>query len=428
MGSKFENLKFTLYKKIAILIKISLIFKDNMKFKIILGIIVLAISSFVGWNLYGYFFSNSLPKFTIKGIKDNSYYCGSNFCTINGQDEYKVSSITVLLDDKVLVPEHKINKKEFEYSFDIPFNTLTDGEHNLTIKVENGTYNKKQVAKNLKFNVDNIPLQADFFQDKEDVKVSQGRTLHIKLKVNKPIEKAIAKVGNIEYNCFPESEGSLIYECYIPIDCEENPNEYLLNISLEDRVGNSLNLKKNYQVLNYPFKRQKINIKNDKIKEENKLGKPEKELEEELQKLALNSPKKKLWQGDFVAPTEILQITTEFGVTRITPERGLRQHKALDIYNTPKAPIWAAQDGIIALKDRFAHSGKTIAIDHGYGLLTLYYHLDDYADVEVGEKIKKGHKVGTLGKTGYATGYHLHWEMRLNNIAIDPMQWVKSNF
>ena len=53
---------------------------------------------------------------------------------------------------------------------------------------------------------------------------------------------------------------------------------------------------------------------------------------------------------------------------------------------------------------------------------------EDFADIEVGQKVAKGNPVGTMGKTGYAQGYHLHWEMRLNNIAIDPMQWTKANF
>ena len=113
---------------------------------------------------------------------------------------------------------------------------------------------------------------------------------------------------------------------------------------------------------------------------------------------------------------------------RATQERGLRQHKALDVYTTPKSVVWATQDGVVALKGRYAHSGNTVVIDHGYGLLSLFFHLDTFAPIEVGEKIKKGNPMGTLGKTGYATGWHLHWEMRLNNVAIEPLEWTKQGF
>lgn len=103
-------------------------------------------------------------------------------------------------------------------------------------------------------------------------------------------------------------------------------------------------------------------------------------------------------------------------------------HKALDVINLPKSVVWATQDGVVALKERYDVSGNTVVIDHGHGILSLFYHLDDFADLEVGQKIAQGKPVGTLGKTGYATGYHLHWEMRVRNNPVDPMQWTQETF
>lgn len=173
-------------------------------------------------------------------------------------------------------------------------------------------------------------------------------------------------------------------------------------------------------------------MNSDKMKEENEAGYlTEKEFEREVEELTAYSPASKLWQGVFVTPIEIKdknQLTSDFGVIRATQERGLRQHKALDLYAMPKSVVWAPQDGVVVLKNRYAHSGNTVIIDHGCGILSMFFHLDSYAPIEVGEKIKRGNPVGKLGKTGYATGYHLHWEMRINNIAVDPMQWTKLDF
>lgn len=119
-------------------------------------------------------------------------------------------------------------------------------------------------------------------------------------------------------------------------------------------------------------------------------------------------------------------ISTDFGVLRTTQERGKYRHNAVDLLGTPRAVVWADQDGVIVIKDRFVHSGNTICIDHGCGVISLFFHLDDFANVAVGQKIKKGSPIGTLGKTGYASGYHLHWEVRIHNIQVDPMQWTKS--
>ena len=83
---------------------------------------------------------------------------------------------------------------------------------------------------------------------------------------------------------------------------------------------------------------------------------------------------------------------------------------------------------MIVLKDRFDSSGNTVIIDHGLGVVSLFCHLDDFSNIEVGQNIMQGSPLGTIGKTGYVTGYHLHWEMRVNNIPVDPMQWTKTIF
>ena len=103
-------------------------------------------------------------------------------------------------------------------------------------------------------------------------------------------------------------------------------------------------------------------------------------------------------------------------------------HKGLDLANAPKSVVWAPHDGVVVHKERYAFTGNTVMIDHGWGIFSFFFHLDNFADIKVGQKIAKGNPIGTLGKTGYATGYHLHWEMRVNNVQVDPMQWTKTNF
>jgi len=70
-----------------------------------------------------------------------------------------------------------------------------------------------------------------------------------------------------------------------------------------------------------------------------------------------------------------------------------------------------------------------IILDHGCGILSTYGHLSDFAPgIQVGSFVKKGKPVGKIGKTGYATGYHLHWELRVANIPVNPLEWVKQDF
>ncbi len=79
------------------------------------------------------------------------------------------------------------------------------------------------------------------------------------------------------------------------------------------------------------------------------------------------------------------------------------------------------------MKDRFVSTGNTVAIDHGCGIISLYGHLDSYGNIEVGMPIKRGNIIGTIGMTGYATGYHLHWELRINNVQVNPMEWIQDD-
>ena len=152
-------------------------------------------------------------------------------------------------------------------------------------------------------------------------------------------------------------------------------------------------------------------------------------LSEKLEKFTADSPHKKLWNGSFCVPTEVSTVFTEFGTLRVTQEKGMYAHKGVDIGKLPKGVVWAPQDGIVVIKERYTYSGNTVVIDHGWGLLSLYFHLDSMpANISVGKFVKKGNPIGTVGKTGYANGYHLHWEMRINNTPVDPLEWTKPGF
>lgn len=395
---------------------------------IVLGIILSLIVGYVGWSTYHYFFDTTVPQVSIAGIEHEGFYAGDIRCAVAMSDGYKVGNISVFLDGNVLISHFKINRKQDEHIFTIPTKTLSNGCHELKIEVCDASYQKNTTIETLTFCVDNYPLQAAFIKSDADLKVFQGRTLHLQFQVNKLIQEANVKLFGKTFVCVPEADNSLIYECFIPISCEETPNEYMLSIEIADYVGNTVTLDAKFQVVLFPFKKQQLTIKSEKIKEETDIGLPEQGLEERLEQLAQQSPAKKLWRGSFYAPMDIKSISTEFGTVRTTQHRGRYAHNAVDLIGMPKTVIWAPQEGIIVLKDRFVHSGNTIVIDHGCGILSLYYHLDSFANIEVGQRIKKGHPIGRLGMTGYATGYHLHEERRICNVQVDPMQWIKNDF
>ena len=124
-----------------------------------------------------------------------------------------------------------------------------------------------------------------------------------------------------KYQCFPEAKNSMIYECYIPITCEENPNEYLFSVEISDRVGNNVMLDNKFQVVMFPFKKQTLHVSAEKIQEEKEKGDDQQLLEQALACLASESPREKLWHGAFCLPIDNGRITCDYGTIRTTQEK-----------------------------------------------------------------------------------------------------------
>ena len=116
-------------------------------------------------------------------------------------------------------------------------------------------------------------------------------------------------------------------------------------------------------------------------------------------------------------------VTSGFGF-RTNPFTGLTQmHEGMDISNRIGTLVTATADGIISdIGDDWAH-GKILVISHGFGLITRYSHLSKVL-VRVGQKVKRGDKIAEVGMTGKTTGPHLHYEVRLNGIPINPMRYI----
>lgn len=393
---------------------------------------VLFIGGYFGWRHYASASNHAIHSLEIVGLKPNSGITKDTQITIKGYDSDKIDTLHVYLDGAPFMQHESLGKKSIDYPLTLLVKELKDGEHRITVDMHNLNKEKPHLAEvTLFFHVDTLPLQAALTKNESDGRVYQGHTLHVEFQTNKEIQEATLKTLSSSYPCYLQSNRGLIYECFVPIECEELPQEYPYTVAITDWAGNSMNLDGKFTVVAFPFKKQTIRVDKQKIHEEDSLGRPEKELEDEIIELTKKSPQRKLWHGSFIVPLELkdsTQITSDFGVIRATQERGLSQHKALDLIALPKSVVWAPQEGIVVIKDRYAHSGNTVALDHGYGLMSLFFHLDEFADIRLGDRIKKGKPVGTVGKTGYATGYHLHWEMRVNTVPVEPLEWTKPTF
>jgi murein DD-endopeptidase MepM/ murein hydrolase activator NlpD len=85
--------------------------------------------------------------------------------------------------------------------------------------------------------------------------------------------------------------------------------------------------------------------------------------------------------------------------------------------------VLAAADGIVVQAERNGRLGKAVYLSHGYGLTTRYGHLSRF-NVTPGQRVKRGDTIGYVGNTGRATGYHLHYEVRLDGRPVNPLGYI----
>lgn len=131
------------------------------------------------------------------------------------------------------------------------------------------------------------------------------------------------------------------------------------------------------------------------------------------------------------APSNVLfdkpvsgRLSSPFGLRRFFNGQERNAHSGLDFAVPTGTPVKAPADGVVTIVADYYFNGKTVFVDHGQGLITMYCHLSDYA-VKVGDTVKRGQVIAKTGSTGRATGPHLHWNVSLNNTRVDPAIFLK---
>lgn len=122
-------------------------------------------------------------------------------------------------------------------------------------------------------------------------------------------------------------------------------------------------------------------------------------------------------------PLEGAALTSGFGMRTHPVLGGRRQHSGIDLAAPTGTPVYATADGIIGRADWYSSYGLYISIDHGADMETRYAHLSRLA-VAAGDTVRKGDLIGYVGSTGRSTGPHLHYEVRVDGLAVNPIPYM----
>ncbi len=116
-------------------------------------------------------------------------------------------------------------------------------------------------------------------------------------------------------------------------------------------------------------------------------------------------------------------VTSEFGARRHWGGRGSRRHAGIDVAAPTGTPIMAPGDGVVTYTGYKRGYGRTAMVDHGYGLTTVYGHCSSLFVAE-GQHVKRGMIIAAVGNTGRSTGPHLHYEVRMDGVPVDPRLYL----
>lgn len=210
---------------------------------------------------------------------------------------------------------------------------------------------------------------------------------------------------------------------YIPIEASIEPGVYPLNLSYT--AANGVTVTRSFPVFiqGHVFPVQAIRLPPDKS------ALVEQEISQaELDYLApiwSNTATPIQWRDPFTLPLQTAAPTTSpYGVHRnYNSGQYFTFHTGQDFAAPGGSPVLAPADGIVALAEPLTVRGISVVLDHGAGLFTGYWHLQE-ALVAPGEEVQAGDPIGLVGTTGRSTGEHLHWELRVYGVAVDPMPFL----
>lgn len=207
-----------------------------------------------------------------------------------------------------------------------------------------------------------------------------------------------------------------VYEGFIAADLDQKPGIYSLNIVFKSsgtaKVIPLKILEKDYGVRKLTLPDNQVNLNKEDLDRATK----EKNIMDQLwETSALSS----LWVSPFLMPVSG-KVLSPFGRRSVINGQPRSPHTGVDLRGSKGTPVKASNNGRIMLTANHFFTGNTVVIDHGAGIMSMYFHLDQI-NVNKGEIISTGTTLGTVGSTGRVTGPHLHWGIRVNGQRVDPL-------
>lgn len=217
---------------------------------------------------------------------------------------------------------------------------------------------------------------------------------------------------------FYETKEKESFRTLIGMDLAADPGRYQLKISAKDGYARDIKGNRWINIQKKDFITQRLTLPKKMVEPDKKTQVRVLKEGKRIKKLWTEVKKERLWHGGFIMPIDG-EIISPFGARRILNDLPRNPHSGVDLRAGLGAKIRCSNTGIAVLVDDFYFAGKSVFVDHGQGLYSMYFHLSQI-NVKPGQRIEKGEVLGLAGSTGRATGPHLHWGVRLRGARVDP--------
>lgn len=252
-----------------------------------------------------------------------------------------------------------------------------------------------------------------------------GEVVRVMVQSNSTLQSVHAQFSGAKYT-FGFNPNTDQYMALIGLDLELKPGTYPILITAVYSDGHSAKINREIRIVakEFPVKKLRVDEKYvtpppevlDRIREESVL----------LNTIYDIFSLQWLGEGSFIVPCPG-KVAPNFGERRIFNDQPRSPHGGVDISSPYGTPVVASNSGRIVLASHLYYAGKTVIIDHGLGVFTLYVHLSKFR-VKRGNFVKKGDVVGEVGATGRVTGPHLHWGVKIQGSRIDPFSLLYLDF
>lgn len=246
--------------------------------------------------------------------------------------------------------------------------------------------------------------------------ISQGKTMVIAVRTTRPVVVLKGWLFGRRVR-FVEEEG--VYYGLVGVHVFTRPGPYDLTLRTTDNEGQKTEISTEITVEAGRFGYERIQASPDLLDPAVIAAERER-----LNALRPTFTKDRRWSAPFQRPCEGA-ISSHFGTHRAYNDGPYTSfHSGVDLTAPRGRPVYAPAAGAVVLAEPLKVRGGAVVIDHGWGLLTGYWHLSE-VEVQAGQQVAKGDLIGEVGGTGLSTGTHLHWELWVGGVSVDALQWLE---